>query len=90
MKFVDCLLDDIRSAVQMQCPTSVGTAVVLALLQEELVDPSRCRDGRRSEGRPGRKTHNSLARLTRLLMSWLGLDLFKFLINKPARYSSVS
>ena len=32
MKFVDGLRDDIRSAVQMQGPTSVDTAMVLALL----------------------------------------------------------
>jgi hypothetical protein len=50
MRFVDGLRDDIRSAVQMQRPPTVDTSMVLALLQEELVDPSRRRDGRRSEG----------------------------------------
>jgi hypothetical protein len=49
MNFVDGLRDDIRYAVQMQRPTSVDTAMVLALLQEELVDPSKHRDGRRSD-----------------------------------------
>ena len=48
MKFVDGPRDDIHSAVQMQRPTWVDTAVVLALLQEELVDPFKRRDGRRS------------------------------------------
>jgi hypothetical protein len=40
--------------------------------------------------RPRRKTCNSLARLTRSLMARLELNSFKILINKPARYSSVS
>lgn len=50
MKFVDGLRDDIHSVVQMQHPNLVDTAVVLALLQEELVDSSRRRDGRCFEG----------------------------------------
>ena len=41
MCFVDGLRDDIRSAVHMQRPSSVDAACVLALLQEELVDPGR-------------------------------------------------
>ena len=32
MRFVDGLRDDIRSAVHMQCPSSVDAACVLALL----------------------------------------------------------
>ena len=39
MCFVDGLRDDIRAAVHMQCPSSMDAACVLALLQEELVDP---------------------------------------------------
>lgn len=39
MHFVDGLCDDIRAAVYMQRPSSVDVAYVLALLQEELVDP---------------------------------------------------
>ena len=39
MSFVDGLHDDIRFAVHMQRPSSVDAACVLALLQEELVDP---------------------------------------------------
>lgn len=49
MKFVDGLRDDIRSAVHMQRPASVDAGAVLALLQEELVNPSRRRDGKRAE-----------------------------------------
>jgi len=40
MRFVDGLRADIRSAVHMHRPTTLDTACVLALLQEELVDPA--------------------------------------------------
>ena len=40
-RFVDGLRDDNRSAVHMQHPSTVDAACVLALLQEELVDPCR-------------------------------------------------
>ena len=49
MRFVDGLRADIRSAVHMQRPTTLVTACVLALLQEELVDPVRRREVRRLE-----------------------------------------
>lgn len=49
MKFIDGLCDEIRSAVHLQRPTSLDTAVVLALLQEELVDPSRHAQSKKSE-----------------------------------------
>jgi len=49
MRFVDGLRADIRAAVHLQRPTTLDTACVLALLQEELVDPTRRRDVRRPE-----------------------------------------
>ena len=39
MRFVDGLRADIRVVVHMQRPQNLDTACVLALLQEELVDP---------------------------------------------------
>jgi hypothetical protein len=41
MKFVDGLRNDIRTVVHMHCPSTLDTAVVLVLLQEEMLDPSR-------------------------------------------------
>ena len=41
LRFMDGLRDDICSTVHMQRPSTVDAACVLALLQEELVDPSR-------------------------------------------------
>jgi hypothetical protein len=49
MRFVDGLRPDIRNVVHLQRPASLDTACVLALLQEELVDPGRRRDVRRLE-----------------------------------------
>jgi hypothetical protein len=40
MRFVDGLRTDIRAAVHMQRPDNLDTACVLALLQEELVEPT--------------------------------------------------
>ena len=44
MCFVDGLRADIRAAVHMQRPQNLDTAYVLALLQEELVDPMRMKE----------------------------------------------
>ena len=44
---MDGLRDDIRNAVHMQRPTSFDEACVLALLQEELLESTRCKEGRR-------------------------------------------
>jgi len=41
MRFVDGLKDEIRIAVHMQRPQTFDTTSVLALLQEELHDPSK-------------------------------------------------
>ena len=41
MKFVDGLRDEIRTVVHMQRPSTLDTAVVLALLQEEMLDSSK-------------------------------------------------
>jgi hypothetical protein len=49
MRFVDGLRPDIRNVVHLQRPATLDTACVLALLQEELVDPGRRRDVRRLE-----------------------------------------
>jgi hypothetical protein len=49
MRFVDDLRADIRAAVNLQRPATLDTACMLALLQEELVDPVRWRDIRRPE-----------------------------------------
>ena len=49
MCFVDGLRADIRAAVHMQHPQNLDTAYVLALLQEELVDPVRKKELRRPE-----------------------------------------
>jgi len=40
MRFVDGLRDDIRTVVHMQRPGTLDTVVVLALLQEEMLDSS--------------------------------------------------
>ncbi|CAD6336222.1 unnamed protein product [Miscanthus lutarioriparius] len=47
MRFMDGLRDDIRNAVHMQRPNSFDEACVLALLQEELLESTRCQEGRR-------------------------------------------
>jgi len=47
MRFVDGLRTDIRAAIHMQRPQNLDTACVLALLQEELVDPTRKKELRR-------------------------------------------
>ena len=44
---MDGLRDDIRTAVHMQRPNSFDEACVLALLQEELLESTRRKDGRR-------------------------------------------
>jgi hypothetical protein len=49
MHFVNGLRADIRSAVHMQCPTTLDTACTLALLQEELEDPTMHLEVRRPE-----------------------------------------
>ena len=49
MRFVDGLRADIRAVVHLQRPATLDTACMLALLQEELVDPGRRRDVRRPE-----------------------------------------
>jgi len=49
MRFVDGLRADIRAAVHLQRPTTLDAACMLALLQEELVEPGRRRDVRRPE-----------------------------------------
>jgi len=49
MKFVDGLRDDIRTVVHMQRPSTLDTAVVLALLQEEMLDTSRKKELRRPD-----------------------------------------
>jgi hypothetical protein len=41
MKFVNGLRDEIHTVVHMQHPSTLDTAVVLALLQEEILDTSR-------------------------------------------------
>ena len=41
MRFVDGLKDEIHNVVHTQCPQTFYTASVLALLQEELHDPSK-------------------------------------------------
>ena len=47
MKFVDGLRDEIRTVVHMQRPGTLDTIVVLALLQEEMLDSSRKKELRR-------------------------------------------
>ena len=47
MRFMDGLRDDIRNVVHMQRPNSFDEACVLALLQEELLESTRCKEGRR-------------------------------------------
>ena len=47
MRFVDGLHADIRAAVHLQRPATLDTACMLALLQEELVEPGRRWDVRR-------------------------------------------
>lgn len=49
MRFVNGLRADIRSDVHMQCPTTLDTACTLALLQEELEDPTMHLEVRRPE-----------------------------------------
>lgn len=44
MRFVDGLRADIRSAVHLQRHATLDIACMLALLQEELMDPARRRD----------------------------------------------
>ena len=46
---MDGLRDDIRNAVHMQRPNSFDEACVLALLQEELLESTRRKEGRRPE-----------------------------------------
>jgi hypothetical protein len=46
MRFIDGLRDDICSAMHMQRPESFDAACVLALLQEELLDSARRKEGR--------------------------------------------
>ena len=47
MRFMDGLRDDIRNAVHMQRPNSFDEACVLALLQEELLESTQRKEGRR-------------------------------------------
>jgi len=47
MRFMDGLCDDIRNDVHMQRPNSFDEACVLALLQEELLESTRRKEGRR-------------------------------------------
>jgi hypothetical protein len=47
MKFVDGLRNDIHTVVHTQRPSTLDTAVVLALLQEEMLDPSWKMESRR-------------------------------------------
>jgi hypothetical protein len=49
MRFVDGLRVDIRNAVHLQRPSTLDTACMLALFQEELVDPARRREVRQLE-----------------------------------------
>jgi hypothetical protein len=49
MRFVDGLRDEIRTVVHMQRPDTLDIAVVLALLQEEMLDSSRKKDLRRPD-----------------------------------------
>ncbi|CAD6263834.1 unnamed protein product [Miscanthus lutarioriparius] len=46
-RFVDGLREDIRSVIVVQRPQNLDTAYTLALLQEEVADPSKRKDGRR-------------------------------------------
>ena len=46
---MDGLRDDIRNAVHMQRPNSFDEACVLALLQEELLESTRRKEGQRPE-----------------------------------------
>jgi hypothetical protein len=48
-RFVDGLRPEIRNVVHLQRPPTLDTACVLALLQEELVDPTRWHDVRQLE-----------------------------------------
>lgn len=48
-RFVDGLRDDIRAAVIVQRPSSLDTACVLALLQEEVTTPTKHLDARRPD-----------------------------------------
>ena len=49
MRFMDGLRDDIRNAVHMQRLNSFDEACVLALLQEELLESTRRKEGRHPE-----------------------------------------
>ena len=49
MKFVDGLRDEIRTVVHMQRPGTLDTIVVLALLQEEMLDSSKKKELRRPD-----------------------------------------
>ena len=49
MRFMDGLHDDIRNVVHMQRPNSFDEACVLALLQEELLESTRRKEGQRPE-----------------------------------------
>jgi hypothetical protein len=49
MRFVDGLRDDIKMMVLIQRPSTLDTAWVLAMVQEEAADSNRRRDGRRFE-----------------------------------------
>jgi hypothetical protein len=44
MRFVDGLCDDIRSMVMIQCPSTLDSACVLALVQEEAGDSVNKKD----------------------------------------------
>lgn len=49
MRFIDDLRDDIKSVILVQCPSTLDTACVLALLQEE-AESSQRREFHRGEG----------------------------------------
>lgn len=49
-RFIDGLREDIKPSVAVQRPSTFDTACSLALLQDELAEPARRRDFRRSDG----------------------------------------
>lgn len=59
MRFVDGLCDDIRSMVMIQCPSTLDSACVLALVQEEACDSVKKKYYRCYEPSSNRLAHKS-------------------------------
>jgi hypothetical protein len=57
MRFVDRLRDDIKLMVMIQRPSTLDIACALAMVQEEAVESSKKREGRRLEPSFNRTSH---------------------------------